>query len=59
VLHGELYEADDLGYNLHREREFEVPPGLEDAATQGARDCPERAITTAIENSPPRDGGQG
>jgi ferredoxin len=45
VLHGELYEADDLGYNLHREGEFEVPPGLEHAAEQGARDCPERAIT--------------
>jgi ferredoxin len=45
VLHGELFEADDLGYNLHRGGEFEVPPGLEDAAVQGARDCPERAIT--------------
>lgn len=45
VLHGDVYEPDDDGYNLHREGEFEVPAGLEEAARQGASVCPERAIT--------------
>ena len=45
VLYGQVYEGDDDGYNVHREGEFDVAPELEDAARDGARACPERAIT--------------
>lgn len=39
----EVYELDDLGYNVTPVKE--IPPGLEDAARTGALACPERAIT--------------
>lgn len=42
-LAGEVYEADDDGYCATRT--LDVPPGLEQAARTGARNCPERAIT--------------
>ena len=45
VLYGDVYEADEVGYNRHREGEFDVPAGREEDARQGARVCPERAIT--------------
>lgn len=40
----EVYELDDNGYNLHRGKTREVPPGSEEAARMGARNCPEQAI---------------
>jgi ferredoxin len=50
VLHGDVYESDDMGYNVHRGGEpFEVPEGLEMAARKGASVCPERAITIVEE----------
>ena len=39
----EVFDADDEGYGTVRHAE--VPAGLEDRARQGARNCPERAIT--------------
>ena len=49
TLHGDVYEPDDLGYEVHREGEFEVPATLRESARQGASVCPERAI--AIDES--------
>jgi ferredoxin len=54
VLYGAVYEADDVGYNLHREGEFEVPADLEEQARKGARVCPERAISIEKNESPER-----
>lgn len=45
ALYDEVYEPDDLGYNLHRGGEFEVPPELEEVARKGVAACPERAIS--------------
>ncbi|MEV6657233.1 ferredoxin [Nocardia fluminea] len=42
-LSPELYDIDDDGYSTVTE--LEVPVELEENATQGARACPERAIT--------------
>lgn len=39
----ELFQIDDIGYAL--QSEFEVPPGAEVAAAEGAASCPERAIS--------------
>jgi ferredoxin len=39
----EVYELDDLGYNVTAVKE--VPPGLEEQARKGALACPEQAIT--------------
>ena len=50
VLYGDVYESDEVGYNKHREGEFDVTDGLQDSARNGARVCPERAIT--IEDTP-------
>lgn len=41
---GELYELDDLGYIASDG--FDVPAGMEAAARNGARACPERIIST-------------
>jgi ferredoxin len=38
----ELFQIDDIGYALRPE--FDVPPGAEEAARDGAAACPERAI---------------
>ena len=45
VLAAEVYEADEDGYNKHRDGEFDVPDELEALARKGAASCPERAIT--------------
>lgn len=39
----ELFQIDDIGYALRPE--FDVPPGAEAKAREGAAACPERAIT--------------
>jgi 4Fe-4S single cluster domain len=39
----ELFQVDDIGYALRPE--FDVPPGAEENAREGAAACPERAIT--------------
>ena len=39
----EVYQLDDSGYNAMGE--FEVKPGQEEAARNGAAWCPEEAIT--------------
>jgi ferredoxin len=50
VLHGDVYEEDDVGYNKARGGEpFEVPAGHEDSARKGASVCPERAISIVEE----------
>jgi ferredoxin len=38
----QVYELDEEGYN--RMQPFEVKPGMEAAASKGARSCPEAAI---------------
>ena len=43
ALSPEIYDIDDDGYCAITE--LEVPVELEENATQGARACPERAIT--------------
>jgi ferredoxin len=45
VLASEVYEADDVGYNKHRDGEFEVSDELEALVRRGAAACPERAIS--------------
>ncbi|HEX6423004.1 MAG TPA: ferredoxin [Acidimicrobiales bacterium] len=42
TLAPQVYEPDDDGYCATRT--LEVPPGLEEQARTGARNCPERAI---------------
>lgn len=42
-LAAEVYDSDDDGYCATRA--LDVPPGLEDKARLGARNCPEQAIT--------------
>ncbi|MFG1923405.1 ferredoxin [Cryptosporangium sp. NPDC048952] len=44
----ELFPLDDLGYALRSE--FDVPPGAEATAREGAAMCPERAITLREES---------
>ena len=39
----DIYELDDMGYCAITE--LTVPAGLEEAAAQGAKACPERAIS--------------
>jgi ferredoxin len=39
----DVYPLDDDGYNA-LDGEYDVEPGLEDAARRGALNCPERAI---------------
>ena len=41
----EAYAPDDEGYCADRGRSREIPAGLEAAARDGARACPEGAIT--------------
>jgi len=43
----EFYESDDDGYCAKPPEQ--VPPGLEEAALRGARNCPERALTVIEE----------
>jgi ferredoxin len=43
TLAPEVYESDDDGYCAIRT--LDVPAGLEEQATLGAKNCPERAIT--------------
>lgn len=43
TLSPEVYESDDEGYSATTSAV--VPPGLEEAARRGARNCPEHAIT--------------
>ena len=43
ALAPEVYELDDLGYNITPE--MIVPPELETAARTGAQACPEQAIS--------------
>ncbi len=43
TLAPDVYEADDDGYCATRS--LDVPAELEEQATLGARNCPERAIT--------------
>jgi ferredoxin len=43
TLAPEVFDADDDGYCATRA--LDVPAGLEDKATLGATNCPERAIT--------------
>jgi ferredoxin len=42
----EVYELDDAGYLAVTE--IVVPAGMEEAASEGADMCPERAITITI-----------
>jgi len=42
TLAPDVYESDDDGYCATRG--LDVPPGLEEQAEAGARNCPERAI---------------
>lgn len=39
-----VYKLDDSGFNAIVATEVEVPPGLEDAAQEGADACPDAAI---------------
>jgi ferredoxin len=39
----DVFELDDEGYNAHAA--YDVSPGLEQHARDGAAACPERAIT--------------
>jgi ferredoxin len=43
TLAPDVYEPDDDGYCATRS--LDVPAGLEEQATIGAKNCPERAIT--------------
>jgi ferredoxin len=43
TLAPDIYESDDVGYCATLS--LDVPPGLEEQARLGAKNCPERAIT--------------
>lgn len=45
VLAGRVYKLDSNGYNIDRGKTLEIPTGLEAEAREGAKLCPERAIT--------------
>jgi ferredoxin len=47
TLAPEVYELDDLGYNVGGE--FEIGDELGEAAFRGAAECPERAIKVFFE----------
>jgi len=40
-----IYRLDPNGYNIDRGKVIEIPPDQEEAATLGATNCPEGAIT--------------
>lgn len=44
ALYDGVYDTDELGFNLYKGSEFEVPEGREEEARKGAAACPERAI---------------
>jgi len=44
VVSPKLFTADDEGYCAERGSDWEVPPGLEDAARLAMESCPEGAI---------------
>jgi ferredoxin len=46
----ELFVLDDDGFTSIRE--LRVPPGFENAAWDGAANCPERAITIDEQRTP-------
>ena len=46
TLYGEVYEPDEMGYEVHRDGgPFDVAPGLEAQARKAVSACPERAIS--------------
>jgi ferredoxin len=50
TLAGDVYDADDEGYNSDRGSVIDVPAGREESALRGVRSCPERALTVVEES---------
>lgn len=52
----EVYDSDDEGYNAARGEVIDIAAGDEDAAKQGQRACPEKAIrlVRAAQQAPDR-----
>lgn len=45
ALAPEVYDLDDDGFNAHIGQTVQVPAGQEEAAVEGARSCPEAALS--------------
>jgi ferredoxin len=50
TLAGDVYDADDEGFNNAAGTVIDVPPGLEESAMRGLRNCPEGAIRVVDES---------
>jgi ferredoxin len=53
-----VYDSDEEGYNVARGETLIVPPEDEDAARQGQRACPEKAIRLVRAAQEAREGAR-